>query len=234
MADLRLEPSWSSTRGTTARRLQRARSDEAGRAGTPRPGSTPVGEVMTKDVSHHRGVAPASEEAMEAMQTHSCRHLPVTCDGACGRFPFHARPDELRAGAQNRGNPSHARIYQQRVTTGIIVFAHGSRIESANEAVRVGGRGTGTRGRLRPGRGGLPGTGGARAWRRPPTGCAAQGVRAYCRHSLLPYTRAAPGARSAPLDGAISPINTAGCEIRSTPPWMATRDWSAILRRESP
>jgi len=32
---------------------------------------------------------------------------------------------------------SHASIYRQRLITGIIVFAHGSRVESANEAVRA-------------------------------------------------------------------------------------------------
>jgi sirohydrochlorin ferrochelatase len=31
----------------------------------------------------------------------------------------------------------HAGIYRQRLITGIIVFAHGSRVESANEAVRA-------------------------------------------------------------------------------------------------
>src|SRR5689334_12032182 len=31
----------------------------------------------------------------------------------------------------------HASIYRQRLITGIIVFAHGSRVESANEAVRA-------------------------------------------------------------------------------------------------
>ena len=40
------------------------------------PVSTPVGEVMTKEVATIDD-ASSIEEAMEAMQTHSCRHLPV-------------------------------------------------------------------------------------------------------------------------------------------------------------
>lgn len=41
------------------------------------PECTPVGEVMTKEVATIDEMA-SIEEAMEAMQTHSCRHLPVT------------------------------------------------------------------------------------------------------------------------------------------------------------
>ena len=41
------------------------------------PASTPVGEVMTREVATIDEAA-SIEEAMEAMQTHSCRHLPVT------------------------------------------------------------------------------------------------------------------------------------------------------------
>jgi len=41
------------------------------------PTSTPVGEVMTREVATIDEAA-SIEEAMEAMQTHSCRHLPVT------------------------------------------------------------------------------------------------------------------------------------------------------------
>src|SRR5689334_9394588 len=37
---------------------------------------TPVGEVMTKEVATIDELA-SIEEAMEAMQTHKCRHLPV-------------------------------------------------------------------------------------------------------------------------------------------------------------
>jgi len=40
------------------------------------PASTPVGEVMTKEVATIDDAA-SIEEAMEAMQAHSCRHLPV-------------------------------------------------------------------------------------------------------------------------------------------------------------
>lgn len=40
------------------------------------PASTPVGEVMTKEVATIDDAA-SIEEAMEAMQTHNCRHLPV-------------------------------------------------------------------------------------------------------------------------------------------------------------
>ena len=44
------------------------------------PELTPVREVMTADVSTiDEGATP--EEAMEAMQAHNCRHLPVTRDG---------------------------------------------------------------------------------------------------------------------------------------------------------
>jgi CBS domain-containing protein len=41
------------------------------------PACTPVGEVMTQEVATIDESA-SIEEAMEAMQTHSCRHLPVT------------------------------------------------------------------------------------------------------------------------------------------------------------
>jgi len=41
------------------------------------PASTPVGEVMTQEVATIDELA-SIEEAMEAMQTHDCRHLPVT------------------------------------------------------------------------------------------------------------------------------------------------------------
>ncbi|MBS1857560.1 MAG: CBS domain-containing protein [Acidobacteria bacterium] len=40
------------------------------------PARTPVGEVMTKEVATIDDQA-SIEQAMEAMQTHSCRHLPV-------------------------------------------------------------------------------------------------------------------------------------------------------------
>jgi len=42
------------------------------------PAKTPVGEVMTKEVATIDDSA-SIEQAMEAMQTHSCRHLPVMC-----------------------------------------------------------------------------------------------------------------------------------------------------------
>ena len=42
------------------------------------PGRTPVGEVMTTVVATVDEAA-SIEEAMEAMQTHNCRHLPVNC-----------------------------------------------------------------------------------------------------------------------------------------------------------
>jgi signal-transduction protein with cAMP-binding, CBS, and nucleotidyltransferase domain len=41
------------------------------------PANTPVGEVMTKEVATIDELA-SIEEAMEAMQSHKCRHLPVT------------------------------------------------------------------------------------------------------------------------------------------------------------
>jgi CBS domain-containing protein len=41
------------------------------------PASTPVGEVMTREVATIDEAA-SIEEAMEAMQSHNCRHLPVT------------------------------------------------------------------------------------------------------------------------------------------------------------
>jgi len=40
------------------------------------PANTPVGEVMTREIATVDDVATI-EEAMEAMQTHNCRHLPV-------------------------------------------------------------------------------------------------------------------------------------------------------------
>jgi CBS domain-containing protein len=42
------------------------------------PGRTPVREVMTTEVGTIDEAA-SIEEAMEAMQTYNCRHLPVTC-----------------------------------------------------------------------------------------------------------------------------------------------------------
>ena len=42
------------------------------------PARTPVAEVMTKEVVTIDELA-SIEEAMEAMQTHQCRHLPVMC-----------------------------------------------------------------------------------------------------------------------------------------------------------
>ena len=42
------------------------------------PASTPVGEVMTRHVATVDDQA-SIEEAMEAMQSHKCRHLPVMC-----------------------------------------------------------------------------------------------------------------------------------------------------------
>jgi CBS domain-containing protein len=42
------------------------------------PARTPVGDVMTKEVATIEELA-SIEEAMEAMQTHNCRHLPVMC-----------------------------------------------------------------------------------------------------------------------------------------------------------
>jgi CBS domain-containing protein len=41
------------------------------------PARTPVAEVMTTEVATIEETA-SIEEAMEAMQTHKCRHLPVT------------------------------------------------------------------------------------------------------------------------------------------------------------
>jgi CBS domain-containing protein len=40
------------------------------------PKTTPVGQVMTTDVASIDEMAPI-EEAMESMQAHNCRHLPV-------------------------------------------------------------------------------------------------------------------------------------------------------------
>jgi CBS domain-containing protein len=42
------------------------------------PARTPVSEVMTKEVATIEELA-SIEQAMEAMQTHNCRHLPVMC-----------------------------------------------------------------------------------------------------------------------------------------------------------
>ena len=42
------------------------------------PAATRVGEVMTKEVATIDNSA-SIEQAMEAMQTHNCRHLPVMC-----------------------------------------------------------------------------------------------------------------------------------------------------------
>ena len=51
------------------------------------PTSTPVGEVMTREVATIDEAA-SIEEAMEAMQTHSCRHLPVTRGSQVAGFLF--------------------------------------------------------------------------------------------------------------------------------------------------
>src|SRR5207253_11400923 len=68
---------------------------------------------------------------------------------ARGRLPLHAGSDGSRAGAQKRGSPSYASLHsRERLRTGlrtelrtglrigIVVFAHGSRIAAANDAVR--------------------------------------------------------------------------------------------------
>jgi len=47
--------------------------------------STPVGSVMTTDIATIEESATL-EEAMECMVAHSCRHLPVTRDGAVVAF----------------------------------------------------------------------------------------------------------------------------------------------------
>ena len=49
------------------------------------PEKTPVGEVMTSEVATIDEAA-SIEEAMEAMQTHCCRHLPVTCGSRVAGF----------------------------------------------------------------------------------------------------------------------------------------------------
>ena len=49
------------------------------------PDRTPVGDVMTTDVATIDECA-SLEEAMEAMQAHNCRHLPVTRDGQVVAF----------------------------------------------------------------------------------------------------------------------------------------------------
>ena len=49
------------------------------------PENTPVGEVMTVEVATIDEAA-SIEEAMEAMQTHCCRHLPVTCGSRVAGF----------------------------------------------------------------------------------------------------------------------------------------------------
>lgn len=47
--------------------------------------STPVGRVMSTDVATIDESA-SLEEAMESMQSHNCRHLPVTRDGLVVAF----------------------------------------------------------------------------------------------------------------------------------------------------
>ena len=42
------------------------------------PARTPVGEVMTREIATIDQES-SIEEAMEAMQNHNCRHLPVMC-----------------------------------------------------------------------------------------------------------------------------------------------------------
>ena len=103
------------------------------------PERTPVGHVMSTDVATIDESA-SLEDAMETMQSHNCRHLPVLRGGSGGGLSLHARPHEFRAGAQNRRTPPHAGLHQQRVSIGIIVFGHGSRIESANRTVRSAAR----------------------------------------------------------------------------------------------
>lgn len=49
------------------------------------PERTPVAEVMTIEVATIDEAA-SIEEAMEAMQTHCCRHLPVTCGSRVAGF----------------------------------------------------------------------------------------------------------------------------------------------------
>ena len=49
------------------------------------PDRTPVGRVMSTEVATIDEAA-SLEDAMEAMQSHSCRHLPVTRDGTVVAF----------------------------------------------------------------------------------------------------------------------------------------------------
>ncbi|MEO8592990.1 MAG: CBS domain-containing protein [Candidatus Solibacter sp.] len=49
------------------------------------PDRTPVGSVMTTNIATIEESA-SLEEAMESMHNHSCRHLPVTRDGAVVAF----------------------------------------------------------------------------------------------------------------------------------------------------
>ncbi|HXS96607.1 MAG TPA: CBS domain-containing protein [Candidatus Limnocylindrales bacterium] len=49
------------------------------------PETTPIAEVMTTGVSTIDETATL-EQAMEAMQAHACRHLPVTRDGRVVAF----------------------------------------------------------------------------------------------------------------------------------------------------
>ena len=49
------------------------------------PASTPVSQVMSTDIITV-DVDATLEEAMEAMQSHNCRHLPVTRQGAVMAF----------------------------------------------------------------------------------------------------------------------------------------------------
>jgi signal-transduction protein with cAMP-binding, CBS, and nucleotidyltransferase domain len=49
------------------------------------PSTTPVCEVMTQEVATIDALA-SIEEAMEAMQTHNCRHVPVTCGSQVAGF----------------------------------------------------------------------------------------------------------------------------------------------------
>lgn len=49
------------------------------------PGNTPVGLVMSTEVATIDESA-SLEEAMESMQSHNCRHLPVTLNGQVVAF----------------------------------------------------------------------------------------------------------------------------------------------------
>jgi CBS domain-containing protein len=73
---------------------------------------TPVRSVMSTQLATIDESA-SIEDAMEAMQSHKCRHLPR---GPGDGVAFHARPHKLRVGAEDRGTAPHARLHPKLLT----------------------------------------------------------------------------------------------------------------------